>query len=288
MIEMVKRPALEVYQQAADYIRERLPQIPHIAVVLGSGLDGICDRLQQTVSIPYSQIPGFPISTVQYQKGELLYGILDGDTVLCMNGRFHTYEGWQMWETSFPVVVFHLLGIDRMILTNAAGGINPSFTPGDLMLVRDHIKFALPSPLQGRNDPALGDRFFDMQRVYDKNWIANAHSQAEMLGFSLREGVYAFMTGPQYETPAEIHALSVLGADAVGMSTVAEVIEAAHCGIRVLCISSITNMAAGITGAPLTEDEVLQAAHKNEKKFCALVSAMIREMLREKDVRADI
>lgn len=272
----MQRPSIDRYRQAADYIRPLLPKQPKAAVILGSGLDGLCEHLAEKIVIPYETIPGFPVSTVSYQKGELLFGTMDGTPVLFMNGRFHFYEGWEMWQTSFPIVVFHLLGIDKLILTNAAGGINRSFAPGDFMVVRDHIKFALESPLCGANEDALGERFFDLQSVYDKDWIAKAHSAARQLGIPLKEGVYAYMTGPQYETPAEIRALEVLGADAVGMSTVAEVIEAAHCGMRVFCVSSISNSAAGITGNALTEQEVLDTAKQNGPKFCALIRAMLR------------
>ena len=277
----MQRPQIETYREAAEYIRAQLPQVPRAAVILGSGLDGLCARLEQTIVIPYANIPNFPLSTVSYQKGELLYGTIDGIPVLLMSGRFHYYEGWEMWQTSFPIVVFHLLGIDKLVITNAAGGINRAFAPGDFMVVRDHIKLAIESPLRGANEESLGQRFFNLQSVYDKDWIRQAKRIASQLGITLHEGVYAYMPGPQYETPAEIRALGVLGADAVGMSTVAEVIEAAHCGMRVFCVSSVSNMAAGITGEALSEQEVLDTAKENGQKFCALIDAMLHYITKQ-------
>lgn len=277
----MQRPQIETYREAVEYIRAQLPQVPRAAVILGSGLDGLCARLEQTIVIPYANIPNFPLSTVSYQKGELLYGTIDGIPVLLMSGRFHYYEGWEMWQTSFPIVVFHLLGIDKLVITNAAGGINRAFAPGDFMAVRDHIKLAIESPLRGANEESLGQRFFDLQSVYDKDWIRQAKRIASQLGITLHEGVYAYMPGPQYETPAEIRALGVLGADAVGMSTVAEVIEAAHCGMRVFCVSSVSNMAAGITGEALSEQEVLDTAKENGQKFCALIDAMLHYITKQ-------
>ena len=272
------------FRESAEYINGIIKETPDIAVILGSGLGEFADRLDESVVIKYRDIPHFPTSTVSYQKGELVYGKLkfsDGTQkkVLCMNGRFHYYEGWEMWQTAYPVGVFKLLSISKLIITNAAGGIGYNdtrvLTPGDLVCVTDHIKLSPDSPMRGANIPEFGDRFFDMQSVYDKDMQKLAFDSAARRGFSLKSGVYAYMAGPQYETPAEIRMLKLLGANLVGMSTVAEVIAAAQAGIRVLCISCVSNMAAGITGAALTEDEVCDTAASIKDKFGALLSDVI-------------
>ncbi len=277
------------YKESAEYIRAKLEAKleakPDIAIILGSGLGGFADRLEDSVVIPYRDIPHFPVSTVSYQKGELVFGKLGGSHVLAMNGRFHYYEGWEMWQTAYPVGVFKLLGIDKMIITNAAGGIGYNDTrtlrPGDLVCVTDQIKLAPMSPLRGANIEDFGPRFFDMQSVFDPKLRRIAEEVAAEQGFSLKEGVYAYMAGPQYETPAEIRALKLLGANLVGMSTVAENIFAAQLGIRVLCISCVSNMAAGITGAAITEQEVLDVTSEISEKFEALVTGVIERLATE-------
>ena len=274
------------YKESAEYIRAklgaRLGAKPDIAIILGSGLGGFADRLEDSVVIPYRDIPHFPVSTVSYQKGELVFGKLGDSHVLAMNGRFHYYEGWEMWQTAYPVGVFKLLGIDKMIITNAAGGIGYNDTrtlrPGDLVCVTDQIKLAPMSPLRGANIKDFGPRFFDMQSVFDPELRRIAEEVAAKQGFALKEGVYAYMAGPQYETPAEIRALKLLGANLVGMSTVAENIFAAQLGIRVLCISCVSNMAAGITGAAITEQEVLDVTAEISEKFKALVTGVIERL----------
>ena len=272
------------YLDSAEYIKNKIPETPDIAVILGSGLGEFADELNDRIVIPYRDIPHFPTSTVSYQKGEMVFGRIsytDGTSknVLLMNGRFHYYEGWEMWQTAYPVGVFKLLGIEKLIITNAAGGIgyNDSRTlePGDLVCVTDQIKLSPDSPMRGANIPEFGQRFFDMQSVLDKDMRALAMDCAEKRGFTLKEGVYAYMAGPQYETPAEIRALKLLGANLVGMSTVAEVIFAAQVGIRVLCISCVSNMAAGITGAALTEEEVCDTAASVGVKFKGLLTDFI-------------
>ncbi|MCI8387510.1 MAG: purine-nucleoside phosphorylase [Clostridiales bacterium] len=271
------------YKDSAAYISEKIGGVkPDIAIILGSGLGGYADEIEDPVIIPYRDIPHFPISTVSYQKGELVFGKLAGKNVLAMNGRFHYYEGWEMWQTAYPVGVFKLLGVDTMIITNAAGGMGyndgRTMRPGDLVCVTDQIKLAPMSPLRGANIEEFGARFFDMQSVFDKDLRALAHEVAAAQGFELLDGVYAYMAGPQYETPAEIRALKLLGANLVGMSTVAENIFAAQLGIRVLCISCVTNMAAGITGAAITEQEVLDVANEVAAKFKKLVSTVIEKL----------
>ena len=274
----------EDYRKSADYIKEKLDVIPDVAIILGSGLGSYADKLINQKIIKYEDIPNFPKSTVLNHKGELVYGeIIDGEedetkAVLLMNGRFHYYEGYSMEETAYPIGVFYLLGINKIIITNASGGINRTFHPGDLVCVYDHIKFTSESPARGTNIPEFGARFFDMQSVYSKELIDLAKECALKQGFALKEGVYAYMSGPQYETPAEIRMLRAVGADLVGMSTVAEVIRAAQCGIKVLCISCVSNYAAGITNQPLTHDEVCEIGEEVSYKFQRLVDAILFKM----------
>lgn len=270
------------YVESAEFIRNKITaaglEMPKLAIILGSGLGSYANRLESSVVIPYKEIPHFPVSTVSYQKGELVCGLRDGVPVLVMNGRFHYYEGWEMWQTAYPVGVFKLLGITKLIITNAAGGISPDYKPGDLVVVGDHIKLSPDSPVRGTNLPEFGERFFDMQNVYDKTMIALAKRKAEELGFTLKDGVYGYMSGPQYETPAEIRMLGMLGATVVGMSTVAEVIFAAQCHLPVLCISCVSNMAAGITGAAITEEEVLVTGRLVSERFTKLVDALVASL----------
>ncbi len=280
---MKEKATINDYKESAAYISEKIGNVkPDIAVILGSGLGEFAERLENRTVIPYEEIPHFPVSTVSYQKGELILGTAEGKTVLAMNGRFHYYEGWEMWQIAYPVGVFKLLGIDKMIITNAAGGIGyndgRTLEAGDLVAIVDQIKFAPMSPVRGANISEFGARFFDMQSVFDKEMLAVAKNVARENGFELKEGVYGFMTGPQYETPAEIKALKIMGANLVGMSTVAENIFAAQLGIRVLGISCVTNMAAGITGQPLDEDEVVRTASAQADRFKALLGGVIRNV----------
>lgn len=271
------------YRESAEYIKNKIGgKTPDLAIILGSGLGDFAELLKEKIVIPYGEIPHFPTSTVSYQKGELVAGKYGDKYVLAMNGRFHYYEGWEMWQTAYPVGVFKLLGIGKMIVTNAAGGIGYNDTrklePGDLVLVTDQIKLAPMSPVRGANIEEFGARFFDMQAVFDKELRQLAHDIAAENGFALKEGVYAYMSGPQYETPAEIKALKLMGANLVGMSTVAEIIFAAQLGIKVLCISCVTNMAAGITGNPITEEEVLETSRLVHDKFKRLIGGVIEKM----------
>ncbi|MBR6708659.1 MAG: purine-nucleoside phosphorylase [Clostridia bacterium] len=272
---MIEKAGFKDYIESASYIRSKLPAQPDIAIILGSGLGGFADTLTDTVVIPYRDIPNFPVSTVSYQKGELVYGICEGKKILAMNGRFHYYEGYEMWQTAYPIGVFKQLGIKYLIITNAAGGISDSYRLGDLVCINDHIKLSPDSPLRGQNISEFGPRFFDMQSVYDKSLAHLAKEKASELGIELKDGIYGYMTGPQYETPAEIRMLRMMGATVVGMSTVAEVIFAAQCRIPVLCISCVTNMAAGITGAAITENEVLETGKLISGRFKALITSVI-------------
>jgi len=261
--------------QSAEYIRTKIGLKPHIGIILGSGLGKIVEEITDTIEIDYKDIPNFPLTTVEGHAGKLISGTLGCKPVLAMKGRFHYYEGYDVSQVVFPVRVMKLLGIDNLLVTNAAGGINKDLEPGDLMLIDDHISLFAPSPLVGRNIGELGNRFPDMSEAYSKKLILAAIRTALDLDIKLKEGVYAFVKGPMYETPAEIKALAGLGADAVGMSTVPEVIAARHAGMQVLGISCITNMAAGILNQPLNHEEVIRTAAEVEKKFSSLVAGIV-------------
>ncbi|MCI9626474.1 MAG: purine-nucleoside phosphorylase [Clostridia bacterium] len=269
---------METIRKAAGYITARIGEVPQTALVLGSGLGDFGKQLTEKTEIPYVEIPGFPASTVPGHAGKLIYGNLCGKPLLCLSGRFHFYEGYEMKEVAFYVQVLRTLGVQQLILTNAAGGIRTSFRPGDLMLITDHIKFFDTTPLRGSNVEELGPRFFDMSRAYTPELVEVARKAANETGVALREGVYAFMPGPCFETPAEIRMLRTLGADAVGMSTVPEVIAAAHCGMKVLGISCITNMAAGILNQPLSHEEVIETADNVKETFETLVKAILKQL----------
>lgn len=269
---------MELIRKAAGYITARIGNIPKTALVLGSGLGDFGELLAEKTEIPYVQIPGFPTSTVPGHAGKLIYGILNGKPLLCLSGRFHFYEGYEMKDVAFYVQVLKTLGVEQLILTNAVGGINTDFKPGDLMLITDHIKFFDTTPLRGKNVEELGPRFFDMSHAYTPSLAQTARTAAKEAGIDLREGVYAFMPGPCFETPAEIRMLRILGADAVGMSTVPEVIAAAHCGLQVLGISCVTNMAAGILNQPLSHEEVVETADSVKETFETLVKNVLRKL----------
>lgn len=268
---------IDKIQEAADYIRSKLAGKPEIAIILGSGLGPIVDAIKQPCELDYGDIPGFPVTTVPGHAGKLVYGTLGGRRVLAMKGRFHLYEGYDISQVVFNIRVFKLLGISDLLVTNAAGGINTDFKPGDLMLITDHISFFAPSPLRGVNFEEFGTRFPDMCNAYDSGMIRAAREAAKIEGFELREGVYAFAQGPMFETPSEVKALRILGADAVGMSTVPEVITAHHSGMRVLGISCITNMAAGVIGQPLNHREVMDTAKQIEDKFSSFVTRIVSD-----------
>jgi purine-nucleoside phosphorylase len=262
-------------REAAAFIRGKTSLEPEIALILGSGLGVLADHVEDAAVIPYEDIPHFPLSTVEGHAGELVIGRLAGRTVVIMRGRFHMYEGYGPELTAFPVRVMKELGARTLVVTNAAGGINTSFEPGDLMLITDHLNLTGRNPLVGPNDPGLGPRFPDMSEAYSRRLRAIALETAREQGLALREGVYAGLLGPSYETPAEIRMLRVLGADAVGMSTVAEVIAARHTGLEVLGISCISNMAAGILDQPLSHEEVMETTERVKSRFLALVTGVI-------------
>ena len=268
---------MQKLNEAKAFIEERTKGMDiYAGLVLGSGLGDLAEEIKNPVIINYKDIPHFPVSTVAGHAGRLVIGELEERNVLCMQGRFHFYEGYEMDQVVFPIQVMKMLGVQRLILTNAAGCVNTSWKPGTLMLINDHIKLAPQSPMRGRNEDELGLRFFDMSRAYDPELIKVAKVQAEKLGIPVTEGVYMFFSGPNFETPAEIRAARVLGADAVGMSTVPEVIAAAHCGLRTLGISCMTNMAAGILDQPLGHTEVLETGLRVKSQFSALIRAIVR------------
>ncbi|NLJ77802.1 MAG: purine-nucleoside phosphorylase [Tissierellia bacterium] len=263
---------------AVSYIEQRLEKMPDIALILGSGLGGLGEDIRRSVTIEYKDIPNFPTISVDGHRGRLISGELGGKEVIAMQGRFHFYEGYPLQQVTLPIRVLGSLGIKKLIVTNAAGGVNKDFSPGDLMLINDHINFTGCNPLIGQNLDALGPRFVDMSNVYSDDLIQIARMAGQELEIPLREGIYMWFTGPTYETPAEIELARTLGAAAVGMSTVPEVIVAAHQGMEVLGISCITNMAAGILDEPLRHDDVIETSIKVEDSFKRLITQILTSM----------
>ncbi|NLL05220.1 MAG: purine-nucleoside phosphorylase [Clostridiaceae bacterium] len=265
----------EKLQEIAQFIKSKLNCEPQIAITLGSGLGSLVGDIKNSVEIDYKDIPGFPLSTVEGHEGKLVCGKIGNKPVIAMKGRFHYYEGYDISQVVIAIRVFKLLGINDLLVTNAAGGINKCFSPGDLMIIRDHISLFAPSPLRGKNFDEFGARFPDMSEAYSKELRGLLKKASAELGINMQEGVYVFAKGPMYETPSEIRALNVLGADAVGMSTVPEVIAARHAGMNVMGISCITNMASGILNQPLNHEEVIQTAKQAEKNFTCVVKKVI-------------
>ncbi|MDQ0213758.1 purine-nucleoside phosphorylase [Oikeobacillus pervagus] len=264
--------------QARQFLQTKYRQTPSIGLILGSGLGVLADEIENPVKIPYEKIPNFPVSTVEGHAGQLVFGEIKGKEVLAMQGRFHYYEGYPFEQVTFPIRVMKTLGVKTLIVTNAAGGVNESFEPGDLMIITDHINQMGGNPLIGSNDSRLGPRFPDMSEAYNKELIQLAKSIAEKIGLKVRDGVYVGNTGPSYETPAEVRMARYLGGDAVGMSTVPEVIVARHAGLKVLGISCISNMAAGILDQPLTHDEVIETTEKVRNDFLTYVKEIIQKI----------
>lgn len=268
----------ENYTKATEYIMQKIKTPPQIGIILGSGLGGFADTIENPIFIPYSEIPGFAVSTAPGHKGQFVFGTLGGKFVLAMQGRLHFYEGHSMQAIAFPIRVMKLLGIQSLIVTNAAGGINPAFHVGDFMLIDDHINFFGTNPLIGTNDNTFGQRFFDMTYTYTPALKEVAFTVASMENIPLQRGVYLGCSGPSFETPAEIRAFRTLGADAVGMSTVPEVLTAAHCELPVLAISMITNMAAGMLDQKLSGEEVNETAENRATVFQTLITAIIKQI----------
>jgi purine-nucleoside phosphorylase len=261
--------------EAADFIRSKTSHQPRIALVLGSGLGAFADDLDERVTLPYSTIPHFPVSSAVGHAGNLVIGKIANVPVAAMQGRVHYYEGHGMLRVIFPMRVFCRLGIKGVLLTNAAGGIGPELKPGCLVVLKDHINLQGTNALIGENEDRFGPRFPDMTEAYAKDWRALALEQGKRQGIDLHEGVYAAVPGPSYETPAEIRFLRIIGADVVGMSTVAEVVVARHCGLKVLAISVVTNMAAGILDQPINHAEVLEIGQKIKGQFSELLRNLI-------------
>jgi len=276
MAERVASASLyERAEHAARLIRSRISVEPRIAIVLGSGLGGFADDFEDAVAVPYSEIPGFVRSTAQGHAGQLVVGKVDKVPVVAMQGRVHYYEGYSLEEVTFPVRTFKLLGINSLILTNAAGGINVQLTQGALMVLSDHLNLMGDNPLRGPNDERFGPRFPDMSGVYSPGLQEIVIEAARELGVEIRRGIYAALGGPSYETPAEIHLLRNLGADAVGMSTVPEAIVARQMAMEVLGISCITNMAAGISDQPINHEEVMATGDRVRVTFTELLRKVI-------------
>lgn len=269
---------MQPVKEAVSFIQSRFTQTPKVGMILGSGLGMLADEIEEAVTISYQEIPHFPLSTVEGHAGELVMGLLEQKPVITMRGRFHLYEGHLLTAVAFPIRVMKELGVEILLVTNAAGGINIDYKPGNLMLVQDHINFMFRNPLIGPNETSFGDRFPDMSTAYDSELRLLAKDTADKLGLSLQEGVYAAVLGPSYETPAEIRMLRTIGADAVGMSTVPEVITARHAGLRVLGISCISNMAAGILPQALSHEEVMETAEFVREDFVKLIHGILRAM----------
>lgn len=264
-----------MYQQTTRFLEERLPGSPKIAVVLGSGLGGFASELADAVSVPYSEIPGWPRSTAVGHAGKLVAGSLAGVPAVALAGRAHLYEGYTASRVTYAMRVLHLLGVETVLLTNAAGGINPAYSQGTLVLISDHINLQGTNPLAGANEEDFGPRFPDMSEAYPEHLRAIAREAAGSLGIDLTEGVYAGMLGPSYETPAEIRFLRTIGADLVGMSTVAEVIVANHMGMGVLAISCVTNMAAGLEPGRIDHADVLETGQRVQDTLVRLLKAVV-------------
>lgn len=265
----------ERVEAATHFLASKLDEPPTVAVVLGSGLGGLADRLSDPVVIPYAEIPHFPAPTVQGHPGNLVVGGLGSRKVAAFQGRFHYYEGHDLDAVTFPIRVMRGLGVKTVVLTAATGGIDLTLKPGDLVCLSDHLNLLGTNPLRGPNDDRLGLRFLDLTRVYSPELRALAASEATRLGISLREGIYACLSGPTYETPAEIRMLRALGADVVGMSTVPEAIVARHSGLDVLAFALVTNAAASVAGAPITHAEVIEAGREAGQRLGDLIAGVV-------------
>ena len=269
----------EQYQESADALKRRLGSSrPKCLLILGSGLGSLGEEVESPIFVPYGEVPHMKRSTAPDHAGRFVFGRLAGQDAAVMQGRLHTYEGWSFEDVSYPVRVLRLLGAETLVVTNAAGAVNTAFSAGDIMLITDHIKLFGVSPLCGPNLEEFGPRFPDMSHVYTPALRDVARQTAKALEISLREGVYMYFPGPQYETPAEVRLARTLGADAVGMSTVPEAIVAAHCGMQVLGFTLCTNMAAGVLESPLSSDEVLEAAAQAGPRFGALVKGCLARL----------
>lgn len=269
----------EDFKVSADYLKRIIGDFePEIAIILGTGLGDYDKRIENAVVVPYADIPNFLVSTAPDHAGKLIFGTIEGRKVCCMSGRFHSYEGYSFKELVIPVRVIKLLNPKLLVLTNAAGAINKSYNVGDIMVIRDHIKLTGTSPLVGENIPEFGPRFFDTSNMYHRDLRKIALDCAKYTSLTIHEGVYFFFGGPQYESPAEIVVARILGGDAAGMSTVTEALTAAHCGLPVLGLSVMTNMAAGVLDQPLTAEEVTETSLRVAEEFAAYFTEILRRL----------
>ena len=273
---MIRGYTYESYCTAAEYIRERIGWTPEVAIILGTGCAPFTKRIEDPVVFPYAEIPNFLVTTNRSHAGEMIAGTVAGTRILCMNGRFHYYEGYSMEELNIPVHVMHVLGVRTLILTNAAGAVNPAYAPGDAMIIKDHIKLHLGSPLRGPNIAELGPRFFGVSDLYTSSLRSLARACARQASLTVHEGVYMFFPGPQFETAAEIRAAAILGADAVGMSTVTEALTAAHCSMKLLGVALITNMCTGVIDEPVDGSEVEGVAAKAADAFSSFLYSIVK------------
>ncbi|MFI3249489.1 MAG: purine-nucleoside phosphorylase [Eubacteriales bacterium] len=265
----------DFFEKSAKYVLSKVDFKPEIAIVLGSCLGGLAEEIEDPVVVEYQDIPNFLLSTVDSHAGKLILGTLSGKKVVCMSGRFHYYEGYDFEQLVIPIRVFHCMGVEKTILTNAAGAINASYRPGDVMVIKGHIKLWGGSPLRGKNVEEFGPRFFDISDMYRKNLRAIALECAKDSDLKVHEGTYYYTSGPQFESPEEINAMRILGADAVGMSTVTEALTAAHCNMPLLALSLLTNMAAGVLDQPVTTEEVDETADQSALKLRAYVRDIV-------------
>lgn len=268
-------PIYDKLMKCYESFRSKIDFVPEVAIVLGSGLGDYADDIEVAAELDYHEIEGFPVSTVPGHAGKFIFGYVNGVPVVCMKGRVHYYEGYPISDVVLPTRLMKLMGAKILFLTNASGGINPSFTAGDFMMLKDHVSIWAPNPLIGANLDELGVRFPDMTHVYDEDLQGIIRSTAKACGIDLKEGVYAQLTGPSFESPAEIQLLYKLGVDAVGMSTVVEAIAANHMGMKICCISCVCNLAAGMTDNPLTHEEVQEAANAAAPRFRRLVTETV-------------
>jgi purine-nucleoside phosphorylase len=269
------RKVMKQLNEAVKYLKKQCRHTPQAGIVLGSGLGKFTEEIEIEKEIPYGDIPNFPVSTVEGHKGKLIFGNLSGKKVVCLAGRFHYYEGYSAQEVVFPVRVMKLLGIETLLLSNAAGGVNPSFTVGDIMIITDHIGIDMTNPLMGKNIDELGPRFPDMSEPYKKTLVKKAKEIAARLNIDVKEGVYFGVTGPTYETRAEYKMIHIMGGDAVGMSTVQECIAANHMGLPVFAVSVITDMGLREHENRITHEEVLHFAREAEPKLAAIFKELV-------------
>ena len=269
----------EDYEKSANFIKEKMGNYnPKIAIILGSGLGILSEDIEDKITLDYKDIPNFPISTVLWHKGELIIGKLNGVELIAMNGRFHYYEGYDPYEITLPIRVFKLLGIEKIILTNASGGINTNYATGDFVVIKDYLSFFMQSPLRGKNIDEFGPRFPATSTTFDKDLSAKLKEIINKYTGKSDEGVYAYMPGPTFETPAEIRALRILGADCVGLSTVHEAVVANHCGLKTVGVTCITNMAAGVLDETLSQDDITRTTERIKASFKEIIKEYITEI----------